>query len=958
VKKLSFISLLIVFIPVICNAKPIVIWYSDPVKPGDTVLVFGADFQNIHNIQIGKAAETIHGSPGGAVSLPHTVTIQPLERSPQSVKFVIPRSLSPGIYYAKIETPDGYAALWLNKPQIVWLQGDQGSASSPGGNIRVFGKCLLAKTGRGLLMLQSGAKRVMVTASSIDPFSMQAKMPNNMPLGTCDVYVHTGYGGQDGWSNSASIHIVRPFVIPSRRETIELEMGAEDAHAVTRNIQQALDKVGSAGGGTVFLPRGRYAITGSLTIPRNVRLSGEGEELTALCWSDTETPPDALIAGTDHFQIENLTLYSTTWKHGIVSNINKPDAGHILITHVRMRLDPYRGHITPEDVNKRFVESQKLSTGGGDSLRLGGEDIEVSGCDIYGGGRSLYLERPAGASIHDNTFYNGRWGWYCLTGSNGLILERNRIIGGDLMSTGGGLNDYDTTVSQNVYYAYNELKNMFGWDREAMTTDAGGGAYYGYVADSSGNKVTLAADPKWTDRDWTGAGIFLIDGKGKGQYRQITHYDGRDVEVDHPWRIPPDSTSVATITMIQRNYLFIANSFTDAGVAIQMYGASTGNIAWRNVSCRTAGFHNFGMNYGGVQPSWYNQWLENRITEGNVYQGGHDQSMGMGEAHLGVFAMPPGVEPKAPITLCTIVRGNILDNNAHLAVGGSDPPGNGEGYPYTQEAVVENNTVMYAEEGLILSKSSTGVLARNNTFIHCKQGEVDESGILKLQREAYDKLAKSSKPILHLQFSKQTDGFFPDVTGNGFNAFCVGNCKSYPQDGPGGSVQLDGKSYLYLSRASILAPQTFTISVWFKMDDLAGRWGILVRRLSQAMTPFVLGENNGSALFEASDSHGQWSFNITSGQVFKSGVWHQIAAVVRDKQGVTLYADGAEAAHKDDPESVAINYDGFCIGREEWGGNPPSDHPAFFKGSVADVIMWARALSSEEIKDNYQKNLK
>ena len=110
---------------------------------------------------------------------------------------------------------------------------------------------------------------------------------------------------------------------------------------------------------------------------------------------------------------------------------------------------------------------------------------------------------------------------------------------------------------------------MHGWDREAMTSDAGGGAYCGPVASAKLTSVTLAEEPKWGGRDWRGAGVFILDGKGMGQYRRIGRTDGRRVDLDEPWVILPDGTSTVTVTMLQRNYYFIYNEFEDAGIAIR-----------------------------------------------------------------------------------------------------------------------------------------------------------------------------------------------------------------------------------------------------------------------------------------------------------------------------------------------------------------------------------------------------
>ena len=95
------------------------------------------------------------------------------------------------------------------------------------------------------------------------------------------------------------------------------------------------------------------------------------------------------------------------------------------------------------------------------------------------------------ARVEGNKFYNGRWGWYCFEGCDGLIFANNELTGGDLMSTGGGIANYSTSCSQNIYFAHNRMSLAHGWDREIMTTDAGDGAYFGKVKSVEGTKMIL-----------------------------------------------------------------------------------------------------------------------------------------------------------------------------------------------------------------------------------------------------------------------------------------------------------------------------------------------------------------------------------------------------------------------------------------------------------------------------------
>lgn len=112
---------------------------------------------------------------------------------------------------------------------------------------------------------------------------------------------------------------------------------------------------------------------------------------------------------------------------------------------------------------------------------------------------------------------------------------------------------------------------MFGADREMMTGDAAGGAYFGTLAAISGTQLTLAADPEFHDyapkphTDWTGAAVQILEGKGAGQYRFVTSHSGREWQVDRPWTVEPDSQSKVSIAPFRGRCLFIGNECEDGG---------------------------------------------------------------------------------------------------------------------------------------------------------------------------------------------------------------------------------------------------------------------------------------------------------------------------------------------------------------------------------------------------------
>ena len=493
------------------------------------------------------------------------------------------------------------------------------------------------------------------------------------------------------------------------------DFGAEgdDDQDDTGAIQSALKEAGERGGGVVLVPRGRFVVSEKLVIPPHVTLRGAGRELTALCMVDTDDPPDAWIEGSHHFAIEDLTFYCNHHYHVISNNtaaavhtpaapIEDPEtAGHVRLTRVRVRADSFRGHLSPDK-----QEERARTPGPRDTIRLSGPDIRITDCDVYGSERSIYLHYVVGAIVENNIFYNGRSGWMNFNGCENIVFEHNRIVGADLMSTGGGYACFTRGVSRNIYTAHNSYENMNGWDREAFTSDAGGGAYFGPVVAVEGDWILLADDPKWQHRHWTNTLVAVIAGRGRGQYRFVKSWDGRRVQLDRPFDVPLDETSRVTVTMTHRRYIFYNNETRDAGIAIQFYGTATEHIVANNRSWRTDGYRAYGFSYtGGVQPNLYLQFLGNEIREGNCYR----------FADPLVYPARLSVEGTLPsLHFGSVLRNNHLHNNAQIEVGvGADSDG------ATENVVVEGNTVENSDLGILVDAGCRNVLLRRNQTERC-----------------------------------------------------------------------------------------------------------------------------------------------------------------------------------------------------------------------------------------------
>lgn len=919
---------------------PAVFWASDPVRPGETAMVIGENLGEGATVELARLPDGRVGKPGETLTWPRRcVSVAPQQPGRQSVKFAVPADLKPGLFAVRVATGGGSAVRVLNRPQVWWAQGDGGQTASPGGWVRAFGKNLGwdAKDGFDRTVVRLEGPRAVALPAEADGNAARAALPADLPAGDYRVFLHNGAGGSAGWSEPAAITVCAKPAWPQTVYNVTnygaLADGVKDD---TTALQAALADAAAHGGGVVFLPRGRYALSDALAIPSRTVLRGERQDWVALAWPNLPKPPEALVQGTNTFSVEDLTIYANHHKHVIAADLgDKPGAGDVCLRRVRVRADAYRGHHEVADVDALLKESMKWSTGGGDTVRMGGRNIEITGCDFYGTGRALFLSRVRGGVVAGNRFFNGRWGWYCISGSDGLIFEDNTILGADLMSTGGGLNCLDgSRYSQNVYYANNRLHLMHGWDREAMTSDAGGEAYSGKAgAGSAGTTLALAGKPNWRNRDWSGAAVFVLDGRGAGQVRRVAGQGEQSVEVDRPWDVAPDADSDICVTMYQGHYLVIGNAFSDCG-PMQFYGTAVENVVLRNTGARMSGFRSKGLWYHGYQPNWYCEFRDNAITEGNYY---HWTATDDSVLEITGMRHPPYV---GPMNVGAVVRGNRLESNAHIRLDGD-----------TRDAVVEANRVANADRGIFVSRRATNVLVRANTFENVRLELVDEPALRRAAEERLRRYLNRPDPVAHWTFDALGGGKFADASGNDFRAGIGEGAKAVPEGLFGGAVRFDGTGWLRVDEPAVFNAPDLTVSLWVKPVTLRGRRGLVVKRFGGGETPFVLTQNGSAIGFEATDVEHHWSFNFQSPAVLKEGQWTHVAAVARRGEGIALYADGKRIAEKKNAADRISNDEPLILGREQWGGDPATTKtPGFFAGDLDEVKVWTRALTPTEIE--------
>lgn len=686
--------------------SPAIFWASSPVRPNETVLIAGHALVAPESDGAVTTVElaAVDGPPGPPPAGPDMPLPpirdwqpQPLMRGDaEGVACVVPAAWPQAVWACRIRRKDAVSEpVLLNAPAAWWFQGDAGEATAAGGVVRVFGHSLaFAGAGTPVAALRGNDGAVVpLEVTEATPYALSLRLPASVTTGTHVLSVHNGLGGPAAWRQAGMLTVVAAAAWKADRFDIR-DFGPKSEEA----ILAAIAKAKANGGGVVSLPRGRYGLTKPLEIPDGVVLAGEATELVSLFWPDFDEPPPHLVKG-GRYGLENLTLYCQNHRSIVVTT---PESDGFFIRKVRIRANC---HFMIEKPGEAFrnrtgpVSHRDLGAG----IAMHGRNFEIRDCDVLASDFALYLVNARQGRITGNTLLYGGRG-YRIESSREIVFENNTVEGFGLTAIGNDIATFWSNACTHIFFANNRLRRMFGADREMMTLDAGGGAYRGEVASAEGPRLTLAADPVFKDyaprphQHWTGACVAILAGRGVGQYRLVTGHEGRDWEIDRPWTVAPDASSRISIVPYRGRNLFIGNDCEDGG-PFQLYGSAHECIVAQNTGRRMDGFLVWGLDPHdwGQQPSWYCQFLDNRILEGNAY--GH-RTGGFGTAAAG----EPG-DGKGRSVRDVLFRRNTCASNSSITIGGN-----------LHGAVVEHNTIEHADVGITVRPPATGVILRGNTL--------------------------------------------------------------------------------------------------------------------------------------------------------------------------------------------------------------------------------------------------
>jgi hypothetical protein len=686
-------------------ATPHVYWASDPVRPDETVLAEGQDFEGAE-VEMARLDDEPAAEPGCSVEIKQWTTVPVLQGDAGTLKFSVPGDWRPGVFAFRVKGRQGISeSTLLNAPDVWWVQGDEGAAATPGGWLGVFGKSLHFGSPSIVRLQPEQGPPVTLTPASADCYALRFTLPEDLKPGRYTIHVHHGLGGPAAWRSAGTIAVEPKPNWPADVFSV-LELYGPDAAVEMRKtlikyapipdrsegVQAALKKAKENGGGVVYFPAGRYGISGTLDVPPRTVLRGEGTGLVVLWWGagrfnldgggqqglardgKQASPPANLIYGRQ-FGIEDMSLYFPLDHQTAISGGDR-----FRMRRVRVRVD----HLWTIDGSRRPE---------GTVARLG-DNAQVTDCDIIAKGTALIPGRYA--LIARNQILAGKT--HCpMGGAEEVIVEDNRLV-----STYPTAYQNISGVGRNLYFGRNRQESLQTHQADfSFTFDAGCAAYYGTLASLEGTRLTLAADPSyppWAAEKsdlWKKAVVCVLDGRGARQWREVVSNQGRQWELERPFDYPPDTSSILTIIPFNGRVLAVGNRFEDANWVNAGYGTSLDVICAENQLYRCAQLLNYGLDaHGHFQPCWHVQYLDNEAHEGHTTLD-TTGSIRTGPAYTG------------PITRSTIRRRDVIDadNSGGIGVSGR-----------TRDVIVEGCVLKHPMNLIRVDADAQGVLLRNNRF--------------------------------------------------------------------------------------------------------------------------------------------------------------------------------------------------------------------------------------------------
>ena len=690
---------------------PATFWCSQPVNPGETVVLSAANLDASANAAVARLDDLDPGSPLVAVRQTSVwQTVRPLQVSPQSMKFVLPR-LAPGVFTYRLHTTNTIGPVSLvNGPDVWFTQGDHGGAVSPGGRLGVFGTALGVPSGTSafparIALVRNGAVAATVLAetgpAAESAFSAWFTLPASLPPGQYNLYYHNGFGGPSAWTRYSGFGygpaINSPFqtidtvtvATPPAWPTTICAVGPPKGNGAGDDAAFTAAFTAAQGGAVILLSPGTYTLSGTYAqgfgnlMPTHSILRGTGKDgsnASVLSFPQLTGSTGPVLGGLPQYVPTPPPGSGNQYTQGLfgvedlaISAPQMTQGAGIQFAYLALGDSLWAPYVD----NVRMDMGAPGSKGNGITV-LQMSNVRITNNVINAGTPVVINTRAFGCRVENNTFTWSQMGLACGHRAQNNVIIGNTFTFPDLPGVGVGVGI--PSVNRDLYFGGNTTQQLGTAGFWGLSFDEGNGIYFGYAASAQGTTLTLANPvTPLSYMSPEGCTVMLVAGTGAGQLRYlVANPTSTTLTLDRPLDVAPDATTVVSVCTTIGRMLFVNNNdgadqldnaFFPSADVIQANNRMTGKV---NELIQQTGQY---MTPNGIMPGWHFQLLGNSISQGQGNLAAQAWLTGFGTGQANAWYT-------GSISQTTIFRNNLFAPGVTGLVQLSGPMAN---------ALVENN---------------------------------------------------------------------------------------------------------------------------------------------------------------------------------------------------------------------------------------------------------------------------
>ncbi|MEI8195254.1 MAG: glycosyl hydrolase family 28-related protein, partial [Phycisphaerae bacterium] len=728
--------------------SPTIAEYTRSATPGDSLALTGDALSSYSGTDLGKDTGfiTFGQTANSLATAAATVPASEVDKATLTLDSSMPAGSD---YFLWASNSQGYSQpVLINKTDAWWVGPDIASA---GQTISLYGQNLSYHGGTTSAWIYikpvgNGAGQ-WGTVTTVNPYKVDFVVPASLANGTYEVWAHNGSGGKYGWSSPVTLTVSSPGVWTAATFNVKTQYGAvgDGVTDDTTAIRNAITAAHLSPYSTVYLPTGTYLVTSMLQMYSNLRFLGDGATLSIVKGGTAAISYSVFRPGSTGAPLSNITFQN------MAIDVSANGANNC---------------VNGTANNLRFSNVNLWNLTGGATITLYGVDhVYLTGCNNYGGTLYINNSSPAGNParqifIDSTNFYgandrplfqnNGGMSQFAATNNTGQDFDNTvttgwskgvwwKFLDGGATSEEGFYFSNNTSTALGVRPGYPDQNwgEQYSWEQD----------YSQFVAGPNHNATVTASVVSATASTLTfnatvpvplGADQYMaviINGKGIGQWRTISLYNGTTITLAHPWNVIPDATSTISVIAGVDHVAIYSNhingkqedvtSVSDTGsTGIQAYGGIFGLVADGNIiSTIRLGLANYAMAERDPATSTNPPWeYPINYFEPNYFGLYINNTLQNNRGAIWLSGMPDSYAPAIPATYLTgmVYRHNTIIGpvvaGVEVYAAGTSPAT----YRWLDMNLIENSSITNASTAVDLTAGNPSQLGNlillNNTF--------------------------------------------------------------------------------------------------------------------------------------------------------------------------------------------------------------------------------------------------